>query len=210
MWQNVSKHCHMAKCFGTLPCGKVSLNTAMWQGLKGCVEATYTGSRGVRCREILNSYHYFSANLILKLKLKSWNRWFTLSDDSPCLFVCFLQTHGQTRENTKIPVFSKFFGCTALVHHRRSFWPLACQAVVKLWHNLSHNVTIFVTSAYHIASDETKWRLTFVMGGKKAILVWMHVEAQFGRLCGLLKQMCGLNSGLIRGGPPLCSWHFQS
>jgi len=161
MWQSVLRHCHVAIV------------------LKHCYVARFDRVcggdwiMGVRCREILNSIHYFSANLILKLKLKSWNRWFTLSDDSPCLFVCFLQTYGQTRENAKIPVFSKFFGCTTAGPFDHLL------ADVKLWHYLSHNVQIFVTSAYHIASDETKWRLTFVMGGKKAILVWMHVEAEF-------------------------------
>jgi hypothetical protein len=69
------------------------------------------------CREMLNSNISRRQFDLIEVETKSWNRCFQLSDDSPCLFVCLLQTHGQTRENTKIPVFSKLFS-RAVAHLR--------------------------------------------------------------------------------------------
>ena len=46
-----------------------------------------------------------------------------------CLSVCLSETHGQTRENTKIPVFSLFSDS------QWSLWPLAHRSWAKWWHN---------------------------------------------------------------------------
>ena len=142
-----------------------------------------------------------------KVETKSWNRCFPLSDDSPCLFVCLLQTHGQTRENTKIPVFSNLFSlrCTSVLVHR-SFWPLACHALMA---SLSKCDT-FCHTLWHIChisiSHSVRWR------NKKLTLDFCHggVEERRPYWCGGCRrpslgrlrpiewpQYSGLSKGLI-------------
>ena len=169
----------------------------MWR--KG-VEALYW-----ECREMLNSN--ISRKFDWKVETKSWNRCFPLSDDSPCLFVCLLQTDGQTRENTKIPVFSNLFSlrCTSvLVHH--SFWPLACHALMaslSKCDTFCHTLWRFchISISQSVRRRNTNWRLTFVMGcsrEEKAILV--HGGCRRPSLGRLRPTVWPQHSGLIHSG----------
>jgi len=71
-----------------------------------------------------------------------------------CLSVCWSETHGQTRENTKIPVFSLFSDS------QWSLWPLAHHSWAKCWHNLCHICHVSI-------SHSVQWNTLLLSWGKR-------------------------------------------
>jgi len=71
-----------------------------------------------------------------------------------CLSVCSSETHGQTRENTKIPVFSLFSDS------QWSLWLLAHHSWAKWWHNLWHICHVSI-------SQSVQWNTLLLSWGKR-------------------------------------------
>ena len=164
---------------------------------------------------MLNSNISQRGNLI-EVETKFWNRCFLLSDEArACLFVCGKHTdkHGKTRRYPYSPSFSRqqLHICACL--HGEDFSVQLWQDLSQLWHDMSqlwHDLsqhTVTLLSHQHITwrQMKQKWRLTFVMGGKKAILV-VHVGGG-PVLGGRGRWLCAASKVASPEAPPLqCNW----
>ena len=106
-----------------------------------------------------------------------WNK-----NTNMCLSICLSETHGQTRENTKIPVFSLFSDS------QWSLWTLARHFWAKWWHNLWHICHVSI-------SHSVQWNTLLLSWGKKRERGHFVCRSTFG---GWESSDRGLNCGLKR------------